>query len=102
VVFLGRWNSGETVVETDFLGRVTCETTASAFRAIVRGVPEGGCIEIGFGSILIPLLIFAAAVMVLQWIARRLVAAARGKTRPAAETCPVWSARDGRDGGSIR
>jgi hypothetical protein len=46
--------------------------------------------------------LFAASVMVLQWIARRVVAVARGKTRPAAETGPVWSARDGRDGGPIR
>ena len=89
-------------METSFLGSMTCETRVSVFRAIVEGVPDGSCIEIGYGTILIAIAIFAAEVMVLQWIVRRLIAAARSKTRPATESGPVWSARNQRDGGPIR
>jgi hypothetical protein len=89
-------------MDTDFFGGMTCETRVSVFRAMVEGVPEGGCIEIGYGTIFLAIVIFAVEVMVLQWIVRRLLAAARSKIGPSRQMGPVWSAREGREGGPIR
>lgn len=89
-------------MESGFPGSMACETRVSVFGAIVEGVPEGGCVEIGYGTILIGLAIFAAAVMALQWMVRRLVARARGAGGRAPDVGPVWSARGPGDGGPIR
>jgi hypothetical protein len=85
---------------TGFHGGMTCETGVSVFRAIVEGVPEGACIEIGYGTILIGIAIFAAEVMMLQWIVRRLVARVRGEGGRAPQAGPVWRGPSG--GGPIR
>jgi hypothetical protein len=86
-------------METGFM---TCEMHVGVLRAIVTGVPEGACIEIGLGTIFIGLALFVLGVKTLQWAARRLLAAALNRMRPAAVNGPVWSARPKRDTGPIR
>jgi hypothetical protein len=60
-------------MENGLLDTFTCTTEVGVLRAIFLGVPEGGCVSLGLGSLAVALLLFAVAVTGLQWVARRLI-----------------------------
>jgi hypothetical protein len=81
-------------METGILTSLTCETSVGLLRAIFLGVPDGGCVELGFGSLALALVVFALAVSGLQWIVRRLLFGAPDASATPGHDGPVWSARE--------
>jgi hypothetical protein len=102
MVFSGMSGPREATMETDFLRSMACDTHVSLLHALSEGLPEGTCIRVGYDSVMALVVAFAVNVMLLQWVVRRVIAAARSAKRPAAVQGPVWSARADSDGGPIR
>ena len=81
-------------MEPAILGTLTCTTEVGILRAIFLGVPEGGCVGLGLGSLVTALVVFAVAVSGLQWVVRRLIF---GPPKPAArpgDDGPILSTRE--------
>jgi hypothetical protein len=81
-------------MENGFLGTLSCTTEVGLLRAIFLGVPEGGCVALGFGSLAVALLVFAATVTGLQWVARRLIFGSPDTTARPGDDGPILSTRE--------
>jgi hypothetical protein len=81
-------------MENGLLDTFTCTTEVGVLRAIFLGVPEGGCVSLGLGSLALALLLFAVAVTGLQWVARRLIyGSPEASVRPG-DHGPILSTRE--------
>jgi hypothetical protein len=81
-------------MENGILDSLTCTTEVSLLHAIFLGVPEGGCVSLGLGSLAVALLVFAFAVSGLQWIARRLIFGLPDAVQTSGGEGPILSTRE--------
>ena len=81
-------------MENGLLDTLTCTSEVGLLRAVILGVPEGGCVSLGLGSLAVALLAFALAVTGLQWVARRLIFGSPEASPRPGDDGPILSTRE--------